>query len=167
MRAILMLLLLAARVFPQQAPANPSASALSQNTLFVDCAEGEKPKQVLSPVWLSEDEKWRTYVEVNVQGGTAYKPVVGRLSRLVLPAGLFRALDAGFSSDGSSSMVIRARFFSLNSLFGPEEKDLPPAQRCVRTEEKWKFDYVTGDVRQVANTEPLQLFKKFLFPRDN
>jgi len=242
MRAIPLLLLLAARAFSQQAPANPPASTLSQETRFVQCQFGDKPKQVLSPVWLSEDEKWRAYVEVNVQGesecrhttrlwaapadssyrlvyfvppygdamangmeilgfannsslmlvwveewqwasdalgrqqvfaisartGTVYEPDLNEM----LQGGDkercgFRVLDAGFSADGSSNIVIRARFFSLNSLFGPEEKDLPPAQRCARTEETWKFDYVTGNVRQVANTEPLQLFKKLLFRRDN
>jgi len=242
MRAIPLLLLLAAPALSQQAPANPSTSTVSQETLFAQCQFGDKPKQVLSPVWLSEDEKWRAYVEVNIHGepdclhttrlwaaaadssyrliyfvppygdamangmeilgfannsslmlvrveewqwysdalgrqkvfaisartGTVYEPDLNEM----LPAGDkeicgFRVLDAGFSADGSSNIVIRARFFSLLSLFGPDVEDLPPDQRCRRTEETWKFNYVNGDARQVANTEPLQLFKKFLFRRDN
>jgi hypothetical protein len=38
-----------------------------QKTLFVECRENEKPMDVVSPVSLSEDEKWRAYVEVNVR----------------------------------------------------------------------------------------------------
>jgi len=66
-RAIRLVLLLPALGFTQQAPVNSSASAPSQETLFVNCQENEKPKQVLSSVWFSEDEKWRAYVEVDVQ----------------------------------------------------------------------------------------------------
>ena len=66
-RAIPLVLLLPALGFTQQAPVNSSASAPSQETLFVNCQENEKPKQVLSSVWFSEDEKWRAYVEVDVQ----------------------------------------------------------------------------------------------------
>ncbi len=39
----------------------------SQNTLFIDCNQNERPKRVLSPVALSEDKTWRAYVEVYVQ----------------------------------------------------------------------------------------------------
>jgi hypothetical protein len=37
------------------------------STLFVKCEEHQKPKRVLSPVSLSEDGKWRAYVEVDVR----------------------------------------------------------------------------------------------------
>ena len=67
MRAIPLVLLLPAFGFTQQVPANSSASASSRETLFINCQEKEKSKQVVSPVWLSEDEKWRAYVEVDVQ----------------------------------------------------------------------------------------------------
>jgi hypothetical protein len=53
-----------------QAPGNPTLNPASQNTLFVDCDRNERPKRVLSSVALSEDDAWRAYVEVNVQGGT-------------------------------------------------------------------------------------------------
>ena len=78
-----------------------------------------------------------------------------------------RVLDAGFSADENSNILIRAGFFSLQSLFGPAEEESPPAKRCGRKEETWSLNLVNGDVKQVANTQPLQLFKKFLFRRDN
>jgi len=53
----------------KQVPATPSVGAASQGTLFVDCKGDEKPKQVFSPVSISEGEDWRAYVEVEVQPG--------------------------------------------------------------------------------------------------
>lgn len=47
-RAIRLVLLLPALGFTQQVPVNSSASAPSQETLFVNCQENEKPKQVLN-----------------------------------------------------------------------------------------------------------------------
>lgn len=52
----------------RQEPANAVVSRSSPDTLFVNCTENEKPKRVLSPVAVSEDEKWSAYVEVYVQG---------------------------------------------------------------------------------------------------
>jgi hypothetical protein len=51
-----------------QEPAPAFVSRSSEDTLFVNCTENEKPKRVLSPVAVSEDEKWSAYVEVDVQG---------------------------------------------------------------------------------------------------
>jgi len=65
-RAISLVLLLSAPGLTQQAPTPRAASAPSQKTLFVGCQEKGKAKHVLSPVSLSEDEKWRAYVEVDV-----------------------------------------------------------------------------------------------------
>jgi len=241
MRAILFLLLFPALGFTQQPPANPTASVVSENTLYVEC-QGEKPKQVLSPVWLSEDEKWRAYVQVDAQGepeclhttrlwvasaSSSYRlayfiPPYGdavengmeilgfanhsslmlvrteewqwasdalpRQKVLAISAGTgkvyepdlnamlqrddkeicgLRVLDAGFSADESSNILIRAGFFSLESLYGPAEEELPPAKRCLRKEETWSLNLVNGDAKQVANAQPLQLFKRSLFRRDN
>ena len=44
-----------------------AANRSSENTLFVDCHENEKPKRVLSSVAISEGETWRAYVEVDVR----------------------------------------------------------------------------------------------------
>ena len=51
-----------------QETANAVVSRSSEDTLFVNCTENEKPQRVLSPLALSEDEKWSAYVEVDVQG---------------------------------------------------------------------------------------------------
>jgi hypothetical protein len=42
------------------------------------------------------------------------------------------------------------------------EKDVPPAKRCGNAEETWSFNFANGEIRQVANTQPLLLFKKAL-----
>lgn len=55
-----------ARAGQESPPAVVSRS--SEDTLFVNCTENDKPERVLSPVAVSEDEKWSAYVEVYVQG---------------------------------------------------------------------------------------------------
>jgi hypothetical protein len=47
--------------------AQEPVSRSSEDTLFVNCTENEKPQRVLSPVAVSEDEKWSAYVEVDLQ----------------------------------------------------------------------------------------------------
>ncbi len=51
----------------QPTAATPPAG---RNTLFVVCDGADGPKHVLSPVSVSEDRKWKAYVEVDVQGGS-------------------------------------------------------------------------------------------------
>jgi len=240
-RAIPLILLLQVLGFTQQVPANPSASAPSQKTLFVNCQEKEKPKHVLSPVSLSEDEKWRAYVEVDVQSdlgclhttrlwvaraNAPYRLVYlmppkrtavengmeilgwdknsrmllvktdewqmgsdapDRQQVLAIDAGTgmvyepeleamlqarkdkqcsFRVTDAGFSADRSVNILVRAQFSTAIDVDETEE-DVPPAKRCGNAEETWSFNFGTGEVRQVANTQPLQLFKKSLPNRPN
>jgi hypothetical protein len=44
---------------------------------------------------------------------------------------------------------------------------VPPAKRCGNAEETWSFNFNTGEIEQVANTQALQLFGKFVpNPRD-
>ena len=58
-----------ATAMAEQAPQKRAVNRPSQNTIFVECHDNEKPRRVLSSVALSEGEKWRAYVEVNVQRG--------------------------------------------------------------------------------------------------
>lgn len=235
-RAIFLVLLLPVLGLTQQVPANPSGGAPSQKTLFVNCQEKERPKHVLSPVSLSEDEKWRAYVEVDVQSdlgclhttrlwvarakapyrlvylippkrtavengmeilGWAKKSTMllvkteewqqgsdasDRQQVLAIDAGTgmvyepeleamlqarkdkqcsFRVTDAGFSAGSSVNILVRAQFSTAIDLDETEE-NVPAAKRCGNAEETWSFNFGTGEIRQVANTQPLQLFKKSL-----
>jgi len=235
-RAILLVMSLPVLGLTQQVPANPSANAPSQQTLFVNCQGKEKPKHVLSPVSLSEDERWRAYVEVDLQSGLGclhttrlwvarangpyrlvyFMPpkrtaagngmeILGwarnssmllvkteewqsgsdapdRQKVLAIDAGTgmvyepeleamlqarkdtqcsFRVTDAGFSADRSVTILVRAQFSTAIDVDETEE-DVPPAKRCGNAEETWSFNFGTGEIRQVANTQPLQLFNKSL-----
>ncbi len=235
-RAILLVLLSSVLRFAQQVPANSAASAPSQKTLFVHCQEKEKPKHVLSPVSLSEDEKWRAYVEVDVQGelgclyttrlwvrrpNASYRLVYlispkrtavengmeilgwakhssmflvkteewqrgsdapDRQRILAIDAGTgmvyepeleamiqahkekqcsFRVTDAGFGADKSVNILVRAQFSTAIDVDETEE-DVPPAKRCGNVEETWSFNFGTGEIKRVANTQRLQLVKKSL-----
>ena len=52
----------------RQAPAKASTAGTADSTLFAECPEGNKSKRLVSPLSLSEDQKWRTYVDVNIRG---------------------------------------------------------------------------------------------------
>jgi hypothetical protein len=233
---VFLLFLLCSTGLAQQAPEKLSASAPSQKTLFVDCQEKGEPQHVLSPVSLSEEEKWRAYVEVDVQSGleclhttrlwvaranapyrlvylmppkrTAVEngmEILGwaknssmllvkteewqmgsdapdRQQVLAIDAGTgmiyepelealleahkgkqcaFRITDAGFSNDRNVNILVRARFYTATEVDETEE-DVPPAKRCGSAEETWSFNFATGEIRKVANTQPLQIFKKSL-----
>ena len=73
----------------------------------------------------------------------------------------FRVTDAGFSSDANVVILVRAKFFTYFDA-DETESDVPAAKRCGDTEETWSFNYATWEVKQVGNTEPLHLFKKFV-----
>jgi hypothetical protein len=73
----------------------------------------------------------------------------------------FRVTDAGFSADRNVNILVRARFYTATEVDETEE-DVPPAKRCGHDEETWSFNFPTGEIKQVANTQPVQLFKKFL-----
>ena len=73
----------------------------------------------------------------------------------------FRVTDAGFSSDKNVVILVRAKFSTAHEV-DETESGVPTAKRCGDTEETWSFNYATGEVKQVGNTEPSHLFKKFL-----
>jgi hypothetical protein len=74
---------------------------------------------------------------------------------------LFRVVDAGFGADRSVNILVRATFSTAIDVDETEE-DVPPAKRCGNTDETWSFNFGTGEVTQVANTQPLQIVKKYV-----
>lgn len=235
-RVIPLVLLSTAFGFGQQAAANSDASDPAERTLFVNCEENAKPKQVLSPVSLSEDGKWRAYVEVDVrsdlgclhttrlwvaapsepyrlvyfmppqreavangmeilgwaknsrvllvkteawqwgsdaddvQGIAAIDAETGMVHEPRLNAMIeerngkqcaYRVTDAGFSDDKNVDILVRAKFHTAYDVDQTEE-DVPPAKRCGNSEETWSFNFGTGEIKQVSDTEALQIVKKSL-----
>lgn len=234
---ILLLLLPLTRAACQTPPEN---AAKAHNTLFVDCKESEKPKHILSPVSLSEDQTWRAYVDVDLHSDLGclyttrlwvakangpYKLIYlmpprleaqgngmqilgwARKSRMLLaqteawPIGsdaadtqqvlaidaatgivyepnlgamlddrkdkqcMFRVTDAGFGAGRNVVIMVRAQIFTF---YEPpdEEVDVPPAKRCEKSEETWSFNFANGEIKRIANSEPLHIFKKFVPSRD-
>jgi hypothetical protein len=238
LRGILLVLFLPLLVWSQQKPANPSTSLSPQNTLFINCDEKETGKEVFSPVSVSEDGKWRAYVEVHVTGdpqvgcphttrlwvagvdapyrvvylmppkldaiengmeilgwaenssmllvrteewqwasdagdiqqvlaidartGLVHEPQLGAMldARKDKQCAL-RVTAAGFSDDTSTVILVRAQFGTAMDVDETLE-DVPPAKRCANAQETWSFNFNTGEIQQVANTQALQLFGKFV-----
>lgn len=99
---------------------------------------------------------------IDAETGIVYEP---NLSELLEPRQgkqcSFHVTDAGFSSEGDVDILVRARFATW---FDEDEalEDVPPAKRCGNFEETWSFNFATGEIKTVANTDSLQIFKKFL-----
>ena len=74
---------------------------------------------------------------------------------------MFRVTDSGFGADENVVILVRAQISTFYEP-GDEEADVAPAKRCQETEETWSFDFDTGEVKRVPNSEPLQAFKKFV-----
>ena len=74
---------------------------------------------------------------------------------------MFRLTDAGFDKSGTVDILVRAQIFTALEE-GDTEDDVPPAKRCEKTEETWSFNFATGEIKRVSNSEPLQLFKNFV-----
>jgi hypothetical protein len=72
-----------------------------------------------------------------------------------------RVTDAGFTAGGDVVILVRAQLSTPLDV-DEREQDVPPARRCANTQQTWSFNYGTGEVKQVANTERLQIFKRFL-----
>ncbi|MGA7412772.1 MAG: hypothetical protein WBW33_20000 [Bryobacteraceae bacterium] len=78
----------------------------------------------------------------------------------------FRVANAGFSAEKNIDILVRAQFSTAMDV-DQTEQDIPPAKRCQKAEETWSFNFATGEVRQVTNTQPLELFKSFLPKQGN
>jgi hypothetical protein len=112
--------------------------------------------------WGSDAEDTQQVLAIDAGTGVVYEPDL----RAILEARkdqhcLLRIADAGFSDGRDPNILIRAELSTALDVDETEE-DLPPAKRCGNAEETWSFDFASGEIKQVANTQPLQLFKKFL-----
>ena len=74
---------------------------------------------------------------------------------------VFRVTDAGFGTGGNVVILVRAQISTFYEP-GDEEADVPPAKRCEKSEETWSFNFANGEIKRIANSEPLQIFKKFV-----
>lgn len=73
----------------------------------------------------------------------------------------FRVTDAGFAGDRNIVILVRVQLSTALDV-DEREQDVPPGRRCANTQQTWSFNYATGEVTQVANTDRMQLVKKFL-----
>lgn len=73
----------------------------------------------------------------------------------------FRVVDAGFRASSNVDILVRAHF-SIDIEEGETETVIPAARSCGSADQTWSFNFATGEVEQVPNTEPLRLFKKSL-----
>ncbi len=72
----------------------------------------------------------------------------------------FRVTDAGFGTGNNFIVLVRANLFTFLEVL-ETEAEVPAAERCTNTEETWSFNYADGEIKQVGNDEPLQVFRKF------
>lgn len=126
-----------------------------------------------SSLFLVTTEQWQIgsdapdiqeLLAIDAGTGMVYEPnLEGILQEPAKEQCSFRVTDAGFAVGGNLVILVRVRFSTVVDV-DETERDLPPARRCANanTEQTWSFDYGSGEVKQVANPEWMQLVKKFL-----
>jgi hypothetical protein len=73
----------------------------------------------------------------------------------------FQVTDAGFAPDRNVVILVRVQLSSALDV-DEREEDVPRARRCANTRQTWSFNYGTGEVKQVANSERIRLANKLL-----
>jgi hypothetical protein len=112
--------------------------------------------------WGSDAGDTQQVLAIDAGTGMVYEPELGAMLQAHENKQCsFRVTDAGFTSDGNVNILVRTKF---STWYEEDEtlQDVPPAKRCGNFEETWSFNFATGEIKAVANTEPLHIFKKFL-----
>ena len=68
----------------------------------------------------------------------------------------FSITEAGFGGGPNIEVLVRARFFSPDAE-GETGDERSTTNACSPEMETWIFNFATGEVRQVSNTEPMRL----------
>lgn len=142
----------------------PERTAQQNGMEILGWARNSSMLLVLTEQWQvgSDAADTQQVLAIDAPTGMVYEP---NLSELLQPHKgkqcAFRVINAGFSSDGDVDILVRAR---LSTWFDEDEtlEDVPPAKRCGDFEETWSFNFATGEIKPVANTQRLQIFKKFV-----
>ncbi|MGA8025951.1 MAG: hypothetical protein WB992_02320 [Bryobacteraceae bacterium] len=124
-----------------------------------------------SRMFLVKTEEWQrgsdaldrqTVLAIDAGTGIVYEPQLEAIIQAHAEKQCsIRVTDAGFATDKNVEILVRAQISTALDV-GDTERDVPLAKRCANTQETWSFDYGTGEVKQVANTERMQLVKRFL-----
>ena len=112
--------------------------------------------------WGSDAVDQQQVLAIDAGTGMVYEPELGAMLQARRDKQCaYRVKDAGFSADENVIILVRAQFYTPLDVDETEE-DVPVARRCGNSEETWSFNFATGEIRQVADTQPLLLFRKFL-----
>ena len=99
---------------------------------------------------------------IDAENGMVYEPGLEHMLEGRKNKGqcMFRVTEAGFRTGDNVDILVRAKF---STYYDPAEveEDVPPAKRCDNSAETWSFNFATGAIKRVSNSEPLRLFKKF------
>ncbi|HET9319926.1 MAG TPA: hypothetical protein VFO27_09125 [Bryobacteraceae bacterium] len=112
--------------------------------------------------WGSDAGDTQQVLAIDAGTGVVYEPELQAILEARKDQNcLLRIGDAGFSDDKNVNILIRAKLSTAHEV-DETENDVPPAMRCGNAEETWSFNFASGEIKQVANTLPLQLFKNSL-----
>lgn len=142
----------------------PKRTAAGNGMEILGWARNSRMLLVMTEQWQdgADTPPLQQVLAVDAGTGMVYEPELdGMLEALKDKRCAFQVMDAGFSADPNVDILVRVKFFTPLDV---EEtlKDVPLGKRCGRGEETWSFNYGTAALKQVPNTQPLLLFKKFV-----
>ncbi len=141
---------------------SPERTAVENGMEILGWARNSRMILVRTEEWQFASDALDTprVLAINAETGMVYAPRLEAMFQTRQDKNCsFRVVDAGFSADRNVNILVRAQFFDFEDGTGLE---LPPAMRCGNAEETWSFNFATGEIKQVANSQPLLIFKKSL-----
>jgi len=125
---------------------------------------------------LAKTEEWQVgsdapdtqqVIAIDVATGMVYAPNLElMLDQSKQKQCMFRVTGAGFTASRNVDILVRAQFSTFFNV-DETEADVPLTKRCDKKEETWSFNYASGEIKQVTNSEPLLLYKKFVSNGDS
>ena len=146
----------------------PKREAQGNGMEILGWATESRMLEVQTETWQvgSDAADTQQVLAIDAATGMVYEPNLGAmLEDRKDKQCMFRVTDSGFGADENVVILVRAQISTFYEP-GDEEADVPPAKRCEKSEETWSFNFANGEIKRVANSEPLQIFKKFVSSRD-
>lgn len=140
----------------------PKRTAVGNGMEILGWAKGSSMLLVKTDEWQlgSDAQDTQQVLAIDAGTGMVYAPELDAMLRARKGKQCsFRVDNAGFSAERNVDILVRAQIYTVTDA-DQTEAEVPASKRCDRAEETWSFNFGTGEISKVANTQPLQLFNQ-------